>query len=106
MTSVVARERGAALTRLGGHLAVLVSIVLAVIVLSRDAGPNWLNGSTIVLGAAGGVLAVVAVNRLQLAAAWVVMLLAMAPALIGGLGLLYVPSLILLPIGRASAVDL
>jgi hypothetical protein len=79
------------LVRLAGALAGAVSAVLLVTVLVRGAGPNLLNGWTIVLGFLATGLRVARAGRGHLLAAWIILVLAMAPALIGGLGLLYLP---------------
>jgi len=88
------------LTRVGGTLAVAVSSLLLVVVLVRDVGVNPLNGWTIFMGAAGGIIAAASPTRTRIPCAWLMVFLAALPALVGGFGLLYVPSLVLLPIGR------
>ena len=83
------------LIRLGAVASVVVSLGLLVLVLVRDVGLNALNGWTIALGIAASVLGLVAPSRpVFVLVAIALAVLAMLPALIGGLGLLY-----LLPIG-------
>lgn len=81
--------------RLGGWLGVGVSLLLLGVVFVRGVGLNVLNGWTIVVGAAAGLLTV-APRRPALVVDFALVLLAMLPALFGGLGLLYLPSLILI----------
>ena len=90
------------LPRVGGILAVAVSSLLLVVVLVRDVGVNPLNGWTIFMGAAGGIIAVDTPTPIRLLCAWLMVFLAAGPALVGGFGLLYVPSLVLLPVRAAS----
>lgn len=82
--------------RAGGFAAIGVSAVLLVVVLVRDVGLNVLNGWTIFLGLAAGVVVLLQPRRPVVVAAIVAVALAMFPALIGGLGLLFLPSLFLL----------
>ena len=89
------------LLRLAGALAGAVSAVLLITGLVRDVGLNLLNGWTIVLGFLAAGLLVARAGRGRVLAAWIILVLAMAPALIGGLGLLYLPSLILATLGAA-----
>jgi hypothetical protein len=89
------------LVRLAGALAGAVSAVLLVTVLVRDVGLNLLNGWTIVLGFLAAGLLVARAGRGHLLVAWIMLALAMAPALIGGLGLLYLPPLVLVTLGAA-----
>ncbi len=77
-----------------GVLAAGVSGVLLV-VLVRDVGLNPLNGWTILLGFLGGGLFLRRSDRASAFGASLLLLLGLAPALIGGLGLLYVPSVVL-----------
>ena len=84
----------------GGSLAVAASALLLVIVLVRDVGLNPANGWTITLGFIGGAMAIARAGSVSVLAAWFLVLLASLPALIGGVGLLFVPSLVLLPFGR------
>ena len=79
----------------GGCLAIVVSISLLVVVLHRDVGLNYLNGWTILLGASGGVLACVGVAIIAVPA----IIVAMLPALFGGIGIVYIPSIVLIIIG-------
>lgn len=78
-----------------GVLAAGVSGVLLVAVLVRDVGLNPLNGWTILLGFLGAGLLLGRSDRASALGASLLLLLALLPALIGGLGLLYVPSLVL-----------
>lgn len=89
----------------GGGLAVVVSALLLGIVLVRDVGLNPLNGWTVVLGLAGGAVAMTGTRARSVLAAWVMVLLAALPALVGGLGLLFLPSLALLPLGAIRGSD-
>ncbi|HEV2109330.1 MAG TPA: hypothetical protein VGR16_13805 [Thermomicrobiales bacterium] len=76
-------------------MAAGVSGVLLVVVLVRDVGLNPLNGWTILLGFLAAVLFLRRADRASAFVASLLLLLALLPALIGGLGLLYVPSLVL-----------
>ena len=89
-TSPVAIARNVA-----GILAASVPGVLLVVVLVRDVGLNPLNGWTILLGSLGAGLFLIRSDPASAFAASLLLLLALLPALIGGLGLLYVPSLVL-----------
>lgn len=84
-------------------MAIVVSVVLLAIVLSRDVGLDPFNGWTIGLGLAGGVLAVRATSLPKRVVAVVLVFFALVPALVGGMGLLYVPSLVLIPLGGRQA---
>ncbi|MDQ3891337.1 MAG: hypothetical protein M3274_00345 [Actinomycetota bacterium] len=97
-------EHEGSLARAGGWLAILVSVALLVIVLARDVGLNSLNGRTIGLGLIGGAVAIRAARVTETVAATVIVLLATVPALLGGMGLLYVPSLVLIPLGGRRAL--
>ncbi|HEV2070728.1 MAG TPA: hypothetical protein VGR26_13125 [Acidimicrobiales bacterium] len=81
--------------KVAGTLAAGVSGVLLVVVLVRDVGLNPLNGWTILLGFLGAVLFLRRSDRASAFGASLLLFLALLPALIGGLGLLYVPSLVL-----------
>lgn len=77
----------------------MISLALWTLVLVRDVGVNLSNGWTIVLGLLGGVALLGRTERPgAVPAALVLTLLAMIPALIGGMGLLF-----LLPIGMMVA---
>jgi hypothetical protein len=89
------------LARLAGTLAGAVSAALLVTVLVQDVGFNVLNGWTIVLGFLTAGLLLARAGRGALLAAWIILVLAMAPTLVGGLGLLYLPSLVLVALGAA-----
>ena len=86
------------LIRLAGVLAGVVSAALLVVVLVRDVGLNALNGWTILLGFVAAGILLARADRRSLFAAWIILFLAMVPALIGGIGLLYVPSLVLVAV--------
>lgn len=88
--------------RLGGALAVVASVALAVIVLVRDVGLNAGNGWTILLGLAAGAVVLAQPARTVVLSAAVVLVLGMLPALFGGMGLVYGPSLTLLVFARFS----
>ncbi len=81
--------------KVAGILAAGVSGLLLVVVLVRDVGLNPLNGWTILLGFLGAGLFLRRSDRASAFGASLLLLLALLPALIGGLGLLYVPSLVL-----------
>ena len=93
--------------RAGGLLALAVSVVLLLSVIFRGI-VNALNLWTIVLGAIAGVLALQRrPTRLALFVSIVLLVGAALPAAIGGVGYLYVPSVILLVVeiltpGRSS----
>ena len=74
---------------------------LLAIVLVRDVGLNPLNGWTTLLGLLAASLLWTPANDGRLLAAWIALLLAMIPALVGGLGLLFLPSLVLVPLAAA-----
>lgn len=86
-------------TAWGGWAAALASAALLVVVLVRDVGLSFGNGWTIVLGAGGGTLAIVATSWVERILAAVLVFLAMVTALFVGLGLLYVPGLALMAFG-------
>lgn len=69
--------------------------------LVRDVGLNPMNGWTILLGFFAAGLLWARPGNGCLLAAWIALLLAMLPALIGGLGLLFLPSLVLVPLAAA-----
>ncbi len=95
-----------AATRAAGSLAAAVSALLLVVVVVRDVGLNAANGWTIALGSlAAALLLGGGRDRAALVGACIALLAAMVPALIGGMGLLYVPSLLLATsaVRRASA---
>lgn len=91
--------------RIGGWLAIEVSFLLLGVVLVRGVGLNAFNGWTIAVGIAGGVMANAGRRMADLVIAVGLLLIAMLPAMFGGLGLLYLPSLaLILPVrGRAAA---
>ncbi len=81
--------------KVAGIVAAGVSGLLLVVVLVRDVGLNPLNGRTILLGFLGAGLFLRRSDRASAFGASLLLLLALLPALLGGLGLLYVPSLVL-----------
>jgi len=81
---------------MGGWIAVGVSAALLGVVLVRDLGFNILNGWTMVAGTVGGLIAVARRQPSALGVAFGLVLLATLPALYGGLGLLYLPALVLI----------
>jgi hypothetical protein len=89
------------LVRLASALAGVVSAGLLAIVLVRDVGLNPLNAWTILLGFLAAALLWTRASNGRVLAAWIALLLAMLPALMGGLGLLFLPSLVLLPLAAA-----
>jgi hypothetical protein len=84
------------LVKLGGALALAAALALALVVVVRDVGLNVLNLTT-VLGAilAGLLLSALPPRTWTLVVAEVPLLVAALPAMIGGLGLLLVPSIVL-----------
>ena len=78
--------------RVAAVLALVVSLALVAVVVVRDVGFNVLNGWTIVLGLVGCVVLARAQNRVDLLVGAVVLSLGLTPALLGGFGLLYLPS--------------
>jgi len=91
------------LARLAGGVAVGISAVIAfLLVFIANEGVNLLSGATLVGTAVGGGLAIAWPDR-----RWVVVLgglliiVAIYPALIGGVGLLYVPSAVGLGVAAA-----
>ncbi|MEO7296614.1 MAG: hypothetical protein ABIZ57_10765 [Candidatus Limnocylindria bacterium] len=91
------------LVRWGGALAVAVSLGLLVLVLVRDAGLNVLNGWTIFLGVGAGLAVILRPQPVIAVAAVSALVLAMLPALIGGIGLLYLAPVGLI-LGGAGAL--
>jgi hypothetical protein len=85
------------LIAVGTILAILVSIGLTLTVLFRDVGLNPLNLFTIVVAAVAPLLAFLKSDSVpMLTLADGLLILALLPTLIGGVWLLYFPSLILL----------
>jgi hypothetical protein len=78
--------------RVAAVLALVVSLALVAVVVFRDVGFNVLNGWTIVLGLVACVVLARAENRVDLVVGAVVLSLGLTPALFGGFGLLYLPS--------------
>jgi hypothetical protein len=91
------------IVRVAGALATLASSGLVVVVVVRDVGLNPLNGWTIVLGFFAAGLLLGRADRASAFVACILLLLAMLPSLIGGLGLLYLPALVLGVIGAGPA---
>jgi hypothetical protein len=89
--------------RVGGALSLVVSVALLISVTVRGL-VNGLNLWTIVLGGVAGLLALQprATGR-ALVVAVALLVGAALPALIGGIGWLYLPSLILLVVGIFTA---
>jgi hypothetical protein len=82
--------------RVGGLIAVFISVVLLASVVFRHL-TNALNLWTIVLGAMGGLLALQQrPTRLGLTLCEIFLLAAALPAVMGGVGFLYVPSILLI----------
>ncbi|MCA1695114.1 MAG: hypothetical protein LC749_10465 [Actinobacteria bacterium] len=82
-----------------------MSVALLGVVLFRDVGLNVLNGWTILLAAAGGLIAITRDGRAARLTAFALILLGAFPALVGGFALLYLPSLVLifpLQLGRVA----
>jgi hypothetical protein len=90
------------LVRWGGGLAVAVSLGLWVLVLVRDVGLNVLNGWTIFLGVGAGLAVILRPRPVIAVAAVSALVLAMLPALIGGLGLLYLAPVALILAGLGA----
>ena len=93
------------MVRVAGALAAFVSSGLVVVVIVRDVGFNPLNGWTIVLGFFAAGLFLARSDRASVVAACILLMLAMLPALIGGVGLLYLPALVLGAIGVGKAPE-
>lgn len=88
------------LVALGGVSAILISLALLLIVIARRTSTlNVVTGWTVVLCGVGGVVALRAVRRTGVAAAATLILVGATPALIGGLGLLYLFSVCLIVAG-------
>ena len=85
--------------RLGAALAVAISLGLFIVVLVRGVGLNVLNGWTIFIGIGAGVAAFLRPQPRTVVASSVALVLALVPALIGGLGLLYLVPLGFLLVG-------
>lgn len=82
--------------KVAGIWAASISGVLLVVVVVRDhVSLNPVNGWTILLGFLGAGLFLRRSDRASALVASLLLLLGLGPALIGGLGLLYVPSVVL-----------
>src|SRR4051794_31303540 len=86
------------LVRFAGYEAIAASLVLLTVVLAREVGLNPVNGWTIVLGFVAGVTFTKSRSQRVVVVAWLAVALAAVPALIGGLGLLFLPALLLVPL--------
>lgn len=82
------------LRSLAGWLALAVAAALGVVAVARGA-VNALTMWTVIAGAAGGILLLARRARATDTLAAVLLFLAAAPAMIGGLGLLLLPSVML-----------
>ena len=91
---------------LGGTLAVSVSIILIIWLVTRQgASINLLNAVTWGLGLTGGTIILVYPDRLRLlVAANLALLVAAAPAVFGPVWLLYVLPIVLVAIGTALKI--
>lgn len=90
--------------RVGAGLAVGVSAGLLVMVLARDVGVNVLTAWTIVLGAAGGVVAWRGQGRRSRLWAIAIIIVGALPATVFvGLGLVYLIPVVLIAVGGESA---
>lgn len=95
-------SRSFALT--GGLLAVAAGTLLAVVLIVRHLSLGVLNGITIFGALFGGYLALARPhNKAVLAVATITLLIAAVPALVGGLGLVLLPSILLLLIASLTA---
>lgn len=92
------RGLGRILAAGGGGLTLLVSLGVTISLPLRNVGYNLLNGLTLIVAAAAGVVALRAAARSGSGLIWALALLvvAMIPTLFGWVVLLYMPSLILL----------
>lgn len=91
--------------RVGGVLALLASVgILASLLIHPSASPTLVNISILLVTSVGGLLGVIWPQRLgAVLAATLLLLVAIYPLLWNGLGLLFLPSLILLIIGARQA---
>jgi hypothetical protein len=103
----VVAQMGNRLARAGGALSIGVSALLAVLLATvADAGFNLANVGTLVAGALGGGLAFVRPDRrFVVGLGCFLVILGMVPALIGGVGLLYFPSVVCLSVSAAMSRD-
>jgi hypothetical protein len=95
---------GRAIGGLGGWLAVALSAGLLVWVLARPVGVNLMSAWTIFVGGAAGLWAALRPSLVSLLGAAVLVALAAFPALPGGVGFLYVPSILLMIAGAGALV--
>lgn len=94
------------LNRTGALLSAMVSVVLLGVVIARErATLNVLTGWTIALGFVAAWLLWRENDSRSMVAACVALLAAAIPALVGGLGLLYVPSLVIALYAAGRAAD-
>ena len=92
--------------RTGAVLSTVVSVVLLGMVIAREhVSLNVLNGWTIALGFVAAWLLWRRSDSRSMVAACIALLAAAIPALVGGLGLLYVPSLVIALYAAARAGD-
>lgn len=89
--------------RFGAWLAVAISGALAVWVSSREVGLNVANGWTIISAATAGVVVLLWAKRWACVLAAFLILLALVPAVFGGIGFLYVPSLAMFIVGASRS---
>lgn len=89
------------ITLLAAGAAIGTSALLIVLVVARGVGINLLNGWTILLGLAAGFLIILRPSELWSGdIALLLLVLAVVPALVGGVGLLYIPSIALIGLAR------
>lgn len=94
------------LDRVGGVLAILISVGLLAMVLVRDAGVNVGNGWTIALGMAGGAVAWRGWGRWSRLEAIMLIVAGALPATVFvGLGLVYLVPIVLIALGRSPSVE-
>jgi len=91
----------------GGVLAILASAVLLVVFELRGLGLDTMNTWTILIAIVAGVVALLPDDLRLRPSAACMLVIALAPTVAGGIGLLYVPSAVLigvrLPRSRATA---
>lgn len=95
---------GYRLARVGGVSSIGVSLILAVLLATvAHAGFNLANVGALLAGAAGGGLAIAWPDRRRVVGfGGIIAILGMVPALLGGVGLPYLPSVICL--GASAAL--
>lgn len=94
---------GVRLARVGGLLSIAVSVVVAILLAAAShRGFNLANLGTLLAGGIGGLLAFAWPGRRLLVGLGCALVVAgMVPALLGGVGLLYLPSAVCLGISAA-----